>query len=104
MKKFFGLFFVLICTVIFTAFSFADTENMPSANAPGMGKTVTSAEYTPTPTPTSQTVTINDGNSPASGNLVKTGGIPASFFYGAGGLCIVAALIIPKRKTKESNK
>lgn len=89
-------------TVIFAVISFAATEDMPSAQAPGLGSTVTTTEYTPTPSP--QSMDIDNGNVPAAGDLVSTGGVPAFVFYGAGGLCIAAALIIPRKKTKESSK
>lgn len=48
-------------------------------------------------------ITIEDAVTPASGELVQTGGVPAYVFYIAGGICILAAIVLATRKGKESN-
>lgn len=52
---------------------------------------------------TEHEVTIEDADTPASAQLVQTGGVPAYLFYAAGGVCILAAIILATRKSKENN-
>lgn len=84
MRKLICLLLIIIFTVIFTTLAFAE------------GKNVNAKMYVP------ESFDIKNQNVPQSGELVQTGGIPAGLFYGAGGLCIVGALVISRKKSTDS--
>lgn len=109
MKKVICLILILMFTIIFLCISFAATQDITDPPVPGTGDTTTTDIYDtppplspPTPTPAPEGFNVDNENVPASGELVKTGGIPAELFYAAGGLCIIAAFVISRKKSKES--
>lgn len=125
MKKFTCLLMAVIFTIAFATIAFAaagDTTDIPDAAAPGSADTTTGDTYgTPTPPPTenitdddtpqsantgktgdTDTIDFEEELTPQSATLAKTGGIPAEAFYAIGALCIVAALLLSRKKSGES--
>jgi len=128
LKKFTCLLMAVLFTIAFATIAFAatgDTTDIPDATAPGSADTTTGDTYataTPAPTPPVEDITDDDtpqgadtgktGDTdtidfeeeptPQSATLAKTGGIPAEAFYAIGALCIVAALILSRKKSGES--
>lgn len=111
---------VLVFTFVFACMSFAENEAIiEDPTAPGSGQTVVQDMYdeeVPQSPPEDSgdsgdyaaayqlaIASIEDQDIPASGELVQTGGVPAYVFYIAGGICILAAIVLATRKGKESN-
>ena len=102
MKKSLFLVLILMFTLIFTVIGFAatDTVDVPDANAPGAAPDTTTDMY--------PTEDFQDGDTPEGSPieafeeeivpLATTGGIPAEIFYVAGGLCILLAIVVSKKK------
>lgn len=102
MKKLICVFLILMFTVIFSITAFAAQEDIPEQPIPETGDTTTVDVYEDEEVP--QSADIVDANVPAAAELVQTGGIPAELFYAGGGLCIVGALFMSKKKTKDATK
>lgn len=86
MKKIVYLLLILIFTLMLSSIALAAPED------------VDTAMYG------SEVMEIDEGNIPLSGELVQTGGIPSGIFYAAGGLCIVTALSLSRKKSKQTEK
>lgn len=126
MKRIICLVLALIFTIAFSSMAFAAGEDIVDENNPAAapqnvqdemyGEDAFEIPDEPIPegggdevgvevekTASVDQATIEDADTPASGELVQTGGVPAYLFYAAGGVCILAAVILATRKSKENN-
>lgn len=110
MKKILSILLIFTFVFAMASICYAATENIPDPSAPGSGTTTTNVTYPDPiipdedipegPPETTETTKIGDSSVPKSGELAKTGGVPAVVFYSIGVICIIAALIVSRRKSE----
>lgn len=108
MKKPVSLVLVFLFILVVGGICFA-APTVPDEAVPGSPVTVDSATYGETPVDIMDEGVAGDGSDTSmeiiedeevAKDLPKTGGVPSEAFYGVGGLFVVAALVLSRKKAK----